>query len=299
VESCDNREQDYRKWLQDRIDAETRKLNGLRDKIIDAMRAYCAAFPLDTQEVDVAIAAAGEYREIPDKLQADDLPRFEARFKVLLNENTIREVANFQSQLARERETIKERIALINESLTQIDYNTGRYIVLLDSRLTIGGLSDLTVTAEEFSTLGLPVQRIFVTENDINGLAFPQVEGGMVIFGRGYGFEALAQAAWLRDKEIHYWGDIDSHGFAILSQFRRYFPQTRSLLMDEATLLIHREHWVTESSPSKADLSHLACEESVLYDAQRDNRFGVNVRLKQEYVDFSLLQARLAAIQTK
>ncbi|MCQ8105888.1 ATP-dependent exonuclease SbcCD, C subunit-like protein [Methylomonas sp. SURF-2] len=130
VESCDNREQDYRKWLQERIDAESRKLNGLRDKIIDAMRGYCAAFPLDTQEVDVAIAAAGEYREMLDKLQADDLPRFEARFKELLNENTIREVANFQSQLARERETIKERIALINESLTKIDYNTGRYIVL-------------------------------------------------------------------------------------------------------------------------------------------------------------------------
>jgi uncharacterized protein YPO0396 len=48
----------------------------------------------------------------------------------LLNENTIREVANFQSQLARERETIKERIAHINESLTRIDYNPGRYIVL-------------------------------------------------------------------------------------------------------------------------------------------------------------------------
>ena len=45
-----------------------------------------------------------------DQLQRDDLPRFEARFKELLNENTINEIANFQSQLARERETIKERI---------------------------------------------------------------------------------------------------------------------------------------------------------------------------------------------
>ncbi|MDD5580689.1 MAG: SbcC/MukB-like Walker B domain-containing protein [Methylobacter sp.] len=48
----------------------------------------------------------------------------------MLNENTIREVANFHSQLNRERETIKERIARINESLTRSDYNTGRYIVL-------------------------------------------------------------------------------------------------------------------------------------------------------------------------
>lgn len=130
VESCDNRESDMRKWLQENIDAEDKKVSRQRDKIIDAMRAYCTAFPLETQEVDVAIDAAAEYRAMLDTLKADDLPRFEARFKDLLNENTIREVANFQSQLARERETIKERIELINESLTQIDYNAGRYIVL-------------------------------------------------------------------------------------------------------------------------------------------------------------------------
>jgi len=130
VESCDNREREMRDWLQGRIDAEDLKLKRLRDRIIDAMRAYCTAFPLDMQEVDVTIEAAFEYRDMLDHLQADDLPRFEARFKELLNENTIREVANFQSQLARERETIRERIARINESLTKIDYNTGRYIVL-------------------------------------------------------------------------------------------------------------------------------------------------------------------------
>jgi len=130
VESCDNRQQDMRSWLQTRMDNENRNLTRLRDKIIDAMRGYCTAYPLDTQEVDVAVEAAGEYRAMLDKLKADDLPRFEARFKELLNENTIREVANFQSQLNRERETIKERIAHINRSLTQIDYNPGRYFVL-------------------------------------------------------------------------------------------------------------------------------------------------------------------------
>ena len=130
LESCDNREQDFRGWLQARIDAEDGKLKRLRDRIIEAMRDYCAAFPLETQEVDVAVDAAAEYRMMLLKLQADDLPRFEARFKELLNENTIREVANFHSQLNRERETIKDRITRINESLTQIDYNPGRYIVL-------------------------------------------------------------------------------------------------------------------------------------------------------------------------
>jgi len=130
VESCDNREHDMREWLQRQIDAEDKKLKQLRDRIIQAMAAYKEAFKLETAEVDANIDAAFEYRAMLASLETDDLPRFEARFKDLLNENTIREVANFQSQLARERETIRERVARINESLTQIDYNDGRYILL-------------------------------------------------------------------------------------------------------------------------------------------------------------------------
>ena len=130
VESCDANERRMREWLQTKIDNEEKKNSRLRDRIIDAMRAYCTAYSLETQEVDVSVDAADAYREILAQLQADDLPRFESRFKELLNENTIREVANFQSQLVRERETIKARIARINESLNRIDYNPGRYIVL-------------------------------------------------------------------------------------------------------------------------------------------------------------------------
>lgn len=130
VESCDNREREMRDWLQARIDAENRKLTRLNDRIISAMTRYNEQWKLETREVDASLASADEYRSMLDNLQADDLPRFEERFKELLNENTIREVANFQSQLARERETIRERIARINESLTQIDYNPGRYISL-------------------------------------------------------------------------------------------------------------------------------------------------------------------------
>ena len=130
VESCDHREQDMRRWLQEHIDAEDKKLARLGEKIVRAMVEYKEAFKLDTQEVDASAAAGAQFRAMLDKLNADDLPRFVARFKELLNENTIREVANFQSQLHRERETIKERIARINESLTQIDYNPGRYIAL-------------------------------------------------------------------------------------------------------------------------------------------------------------------------
>ena len=135
VEACDPRERELRDWLQKAIDTEDGRARRLLEKAIDAMRSFRTRFPLETQEVDVSMASADEFRTLLNRLAADDLPRFEARFKELLNENTIRELAHFNSQLNRERETITERIAQINQSLTQIDYNAGRFITL-QSQLT-------------------------------------------------------------------------------------------------------------------------------------------------------------------
>lgn len=130
VESCDNRQQDVREWLQKRIDAGVSRLNRLREKILQSMMIFKEAFKLETAEIDANVEAAPEYADMLGRLQADALPEFEARFKRLLNENTIREIANFHSQLNREREVIRDRIGRINESLNRISYNRGRYIRL-------------------------------------------------------------------------------------------------------------------------------------------------------------------------
>ncbi len=128
--SCDDQEQELRAWLQNNIDKEEQKLKRLREKILQAMNQFKIEFKLETAEFDASIDAGFEYHNLLKQLSLDDLPRFEARFKDMLNLNTINEIANFNAQLGRERETIKERIAHINQSLTQIDYNSGRYIVL-------------------------------------------------------------------------------------------------------------------------------------------------------------------------
>ncbi|MGC5809806.1 ATP-binding protein [Ralstonia pseudosolanacearum] len=128
VESCDNREQDVRRWLQERIDTEDKRLGRLTEKLVKSMAAFKDEFKAETTEMDAALAALPEYERLLTSLRRDDLPRFEARFKELLNVNTINEIANFNAQLARERETIKERVEFINQSLQAIDYNPGRFI---------------------------------------------------------------------------------------------------------------------------------------------------------------------------
>jgi len=157
-------------------------------------------------------------------------------------------------------------------------------------------LADITLDATSFAALALPVERVFITENETNFLAFPAVAGSIVVFGAGYGWEALSRAEWLHRCQLHYWGDIDTHGFAILDQLRGHFPCAASLLMDRETLLAHRLHWGEEPEPARHDLSRLTTEEAAVYDDLRFNRLQDRLRLEQERVGFGWLCDRLARI---
>ena len=138
----------------------------------------------------------------------------------------------------------------------------------------LGGARDLTVTAEAFSTLRLPVHTVIVTENLVNFLALPERPGTLAIYGGGYGFSSLRDAALAGDCEVLYWGDLDTHGFRILDQLRAVHPHVASVLMDEATLLAHRDAWGSEPSPSRAALTRLTAEETALYEALGNDTFG-------------------------
>lgn len=163
---------------------------------------------------------------------------------------------------------------------------------LLDPNIRLlptAGDQDITLTKTGFSALELPVSKVFITENEINFLAFPKVADAIVIFGSGYGFENLAAAPWLQHKAIYYWGDIDTHGFAILNQLRGFLPHTVSFLMDQRTLLAHRPLWGTEARPETANLARLNTGEGALYDQLRRNRWGDRIRLEQERIGFDFL----------
>lgn len=166
---------------------------------------------------------------------------------------------------------------------------------ILDAQLYLGGLSDLSVLPEEFSRLALPAERVFVTENRINGLAFPDCSRSIVIFGLGYGLDTLGDAEWLQALELYYWGDIDTHGFGILNRFRATFPEARSMLMDRATLLGHRELWGQEDADKRyrGEPTRLTANERALFEDLAHDRLGERVRLEQERVSFGALRAAL------
>jgi hypothetical protein len=154
-------------------------------------------------------------------------------------------------------------------------------------------VSELTVRTDELARLHPDVATVFVVENEVTYLAFPEVEGSIVVFGSGFGLTRLSDLRWLHHKQIVYWGDIDTHGFDILDRLRSRFRAVQSMLMDHDTLLAHSRQWVDEPSPTNRSLSHLTQAEAALYSDLIEGHFGPRVRLEQERVRFSLLRRAL------
>jgi hypothetical protein len=154
-------------------------------------------------------------------------------------------------------------------------------------------VTEVQLRVDELAATELPIDTVFVVENQATYLAFPALPDSIVIFGEGSGATVLEAVPWLESKELVYWGDIDTHGFAILHRLRERVPSVRSLLMDRATLVAHREQFVVEPNPTAASLGRLTPEEQELYRDLVEDRYGPSVRLEQERIRFSLVRQAL------
>jgi hypothetical protein len=99
---------------------------------------------------------------------------------------------------------------------------------------------------------------------------------------------------------VVYWGDIDTHGFAILNRARQILPQLQSALMDEVTLLEHRSLWGREPKQCPdIDLPFLSSEEQRVYQGLRSALWGEQLRLEQERLSWVTALAALRNALTR
>ena len=158
-------------------------------------------------------------------------------------------------------------------------------------------LSELSVRATELTELPITPRSALVVENEITYLSVEVPEDGIVIWGKGFEVDRVGRLHWLAGIPVVYWGDIDTHGFAILDRLRAWLPHTRSVLMDRETLLAHRDRWVREDRPATSSLTRLSSAELDLYTDLVTDRLGSRVRLEQERVDWKAATAALNEAQ--
>ena len=163
----------------------------------------------------------------------------------------------------------------------------------LDSSLCIGGLADLAAPVRQLASLALRPDVVFVFENLETVLAMPQWPGAVVLHGSGYAVDVLEKLPWLARCPIVYWGDLDSHGFAILNRLRSHLDGVTSVLMDEKTLLDHRDLWVIEPRPARGVLDELTSDERAVLARIRAEG---DVRLEQERIPWDLALRELRSV---
>src|SRR5690606_27870278 len=109
----------------------------------------------------------------------------------------------------------------------------------------------------------------------------------------GSNVSRLHQLQWLHSCRILYWGDIDTAGLCILSQFRRLFPHTQSVLMDFPTLMANQQWCGNRKVKTGSPPSSLTPLEMAAYEYCASHGIGLEQeRIPQDFVDATLSSYR-------
>ncbi|UFS57578.1 Wadjet anti-phage system protein JetD domain-containing protein [Subtercola endophyticus] len=161
----------------------------------------------------------------------------------------------------------------------------------LDPHLRPGGLDYAAISLSELVDLSICPSQVLVLENLETLLSLPEMTDTVALHGAGFGaHERVGVVPWVRSSSVRYWGDLDSHGFAILNELRHALPEATSILMDERTLLDHRDLWVPEPKPALGSYPLLTEPEQQTLATLRSTG---SPRLEQERIDWAYALARL------
>ena len=87
-------------------------------------------FPDATSDLGTSFESLPEYLKLKNKIEQDDLPRHEERFKKLMDDKIMQAILSFKSSLEAQEEEIQLSIDGLNESLREIPYTDSTYIEL-------------------------------------------------------------------------------------------------------------------------------------------------------------------------
>lgn len=167
------------------------------------------------------------------------------------------------------------------EALGIVDNDPLLRLRVLDPAISAGGLPEYAAPVGVVAALAYAPRAVFVFENLESVLALPEWKDAIAVHGSGYAVDVVGTLPWVQAAPVVYWGDLDSNGFAILHRLRLHHPHVVSVLMDEDTLVAHRDLWVREPTPNRGLFDTLTGSERRALQRLRDEG---DVRLEQERI---------------
>ncbi len=105
-------------------------LTPIRSSLTKQMGRFLTKFPSYEKELGADVDSLPQFVTLNEKIQTDDLPRHEERFKKRLDEKVLTEVGVMNSHLKTEHDEIKVKIEEINQGLLRMEWRHGTHIRL-------------------------------------------------------------------------------------------------------------------------------------------------------------------------
>jgi hypothetical protein len=162
-------------------------------------------------------------------------------------------------------------------------------IVLADPvlRAAAGGLRQISAPVDELAELQIHPSAVLIVENKEPALAWSDTAGLAIIHSLGNHLDVLSRLPWIPHDRCWYWGDLDRHGFTLLSRARTMFPQLASLLMAPGDIEAYLPLGVEEGLGryDQPDSTLTLAEANALAALQLTN--GKYLRIEQERIPIS------------
>lgn len=194
--------------VKEKIDAllknSNEKRNRSRDKIIDAMGRYIRVYQAESKELDASISSLDEFGKKLVKLQKDNLPKWQKKFKELLKEKTIQGVVLLQANLEEQAKEILKKIERINLSLKDIEYSDGTYIELIAQKSNHAEIKQFK------QDLKLVTSGAILDDNSYDEQKFLQIKGLIDRFNGREGFVDLDKKWRNKVSDVRNWFEFSA-----------------------------------------------------------------------------------------
>lgn len=127
-------QEEVKRRLESRRESLLRKEREIRSSFIKRAQEFLSRFPETGTDLLASVDFIQDFAALLAKIERDDLPTHEERFRGLLRESTLNDIALFQQQLENDSAEIRSSVEEINRSLRHVEYNPGTFIMLSADR---------------------------------------------------------------------------------------------------------------------------------------------------------------------
>lgn len=114
-----------------------KRIGALEHLVLSSFQTFNSTWRAESDGLDISLASAPDYFAKLERLEQDNLPKFENHFFELLKQQGDENLTRLATALRHERQAIQSRLELVNESLSANDYNPNTFLMIESHSLNL------------------------------------------------------------------------------------------------------------------------------------------------------------------